>query len=75
MRFLFWNLAKNCLRESVTHIVAEHDIDVVILNSAAAIWTVDSKSTLLDCAARAAEAIDSGAAQDLLARLIEVSNR
>ena len=42
MRFLFWNLAKNCLRESVTHIVAAHDIDVVVLAEAG-----DSRSEML----------------------------
>ncbi len=48
--------------------------DVVVANTAAALWTVGSTESLRDCAARAAEALDSGAAADLLARLAERSN-
>ena len=49
--------------------------DVVVANAAAALWTVCKSQSLLDCAARAAEALDSGATADLLARLVERSNR
>ena len=46
---------------------------ITILNAAAAIWMVDPQSSLKDCAARAAESLDSGAADRLLAGWIEVS--
>ncbi|MDX1946957.1 MAG: anthranilate phosphoribosyltransferase [Pirellulaceae bacterium] len=42
--------------------------DVVVLNAAAAIWTATGNLSPRDCAARAAQAIDSGAAANLLAR-------
>jgi len=45
--------------------------DVVVANAAAALWTVDPNATLQACAQRAAEAIDTGAAAELLARLGE----
>jgi anthranilate phosphoribosyltransferase len=45
--------------------------DIVVANAAAALWTVGRSSSLTECAARAAEAIDTGAARDLLARLAE----
>jgi anthranilate phosphoribosyltransferase len=46
--------------------------DMVVLNAAAALWTAETRleagATLHECAARAAAAIDSGAASDLLER-------
>lgn len=48
--------------------------DVVVANAAAALWTADDSKSLLHCAERAAEAIDSGAADDLLARLAKRTN-
>ena len=47
--------------------------EIVILNAAAALWTIEENTSLRVCAGRAAEAIDSGAARDVLARLGEVS--
>ena len=47
--------------------------DVVVLNAAAAIWTAGKDESPSACARLAAEAIDSGAARDLLGRLCEVS--
>jgi len=47
--------------------------DVVVANAAAALWTAGRHDSLSRCAAVAAEAIDSGAAKDLLARLVERS--
>lgn len=47
--------------------------DIVVLNAAAALWTAERCTQLSDGAARAAEAIDSGAARALLKRLAEVS--
>ncbi len=49
--------------------------DIVVANGAAALWTVRYRDTLLECAAAAAEAIDSGAARDLLANLVVETNR
>ena len=48
--------------------------DVVVLNSAAALWLAGKENAPEKCAALAAQAIDSGAAQDLLARLCEASS-
>lgn len=48
--------------------------DVVVANAAAALWTVDPSTSLLHCAERAVEAIDSGATSELLARLAERTN-
>jgi len=47
--------------------------DIVVLNAAAALWTAGADNAPTACAVRAAEAIDSGAARDLLARLVEAS--
>jgi len=47
--------------------------DIVVANVAAALWTAGRDESLSACAARAAEAIDSGAAQELLTRLAERS--
>jgi anthranilate phosphoribosyltransferase len=43
--------------------------DIVVANAAAALWTIGRSSSLHECVRQAAEAIDSGAAQDLLGRL------
>jgi anthranilate phosphoribosyltransferase len=45
--------------------------DIVVANSAAALWTAGRSDSLAECARRAEEAIDSGAAKDLLSRLVE----
>lgn len=45
--------------------------DVVVANAAAALWTANESVTLLQCVERVTEAIDSGAAAELLARLAE----
>ncbi|GAG15145.1 unnamed protein product, partial [marine sediment metagenome] len=47
--------------------------DIVVANTAAALWTAGRGETLIQCAAAAAEAIDSGAAEALLKRLAERS--
>lgn len=44
--------------------------DIVVANAAAALWTAGHSDSLLECARRAAEAIDSGAAEGLLRRLV-----
>jgi len=43
--------------------------DIVVINAAAALWTAGRDGSPRQCAAMAAEAIDSGAARDLLQRL------
>jgi anthranilate phosphoribosyltransferase len=48
--------------------------DVVVLNAAAALWTAGKAESTTACARLAAEAIDSGAARGLLARLVERTN-
>jgi anthranilate phosphoribosyltransferase len=45
--------------------------DIVVANAAAALWTVGRSDSLPECAHQAAEAIDNGAAGDLLRRLVE----
>jgi anthranilate phosphoribosyltransferase len=47
--------------------------DIVVANAAAALWTADKAASPAAGAALAAEAIDSGAARELLARLIVLS--
>ena len=42
-------------------------------NAAAALWTAEKAASPAACAVLAAEAIDSGAARDLLARLVAAS--
>ena len=49
--------------------------DVVVANAAAALWTVGSDSSLTGCVRLAAEAIDNGAAAELLAKLAELTRR
>ncbi len=48
--------------------------DIVVLNAAAALWVAGRSPSLEVCAATAAEAIDRGEAQRLLARLVETTN-
>jgi anthranilate phosphoribosyltransferase len=45
--------------------------DLVVLNAAAALWVAGQAKTLLEGATLAQNAVDSGAARTLLARLIE----
>jgi anthranilate phosphoribosyltransferase len=45
--------------------------DIVLVNAAAALWTAGRHPSLRECVRLAAEAVDSGAARDLLARLAE----
>jgi len=47
--------------------------DIVVINAAAALWTAGHSDSPRTCAEAAAAAIDSGAAKELLARLVEVS--
>jgi anthranilate phosphoribosyltransferase len=47
--------------------------DIVILNAAAALWTVGVNDSPKICAALAANAIDSGTARGLLEKLVELS--
>jgi anthranilate phosphoribosyltransferase len=49
--------------------------DIVVANAAAALWTAGRSASLPECARRAAEAIDSGAARDLLLKLVEQTSR
>jgi anthranilate phosphoribosyltransferase len=49
--------------------------DVVVANAAAALWTVGRSESPAQCARLAAEAIESGAASGLLAKLVERTNR
>jgi len=46
---------------------------IVVMNAAAALWTVGRDDSLRECAAQAAAAIDSGAAAHVLADLVRVS--
>jgi anthranilate phosphoribosyltransferase len=48
--------------------------DIVLANAAAALWIVHPCTSLADCARRAANAIDSGSAKALLARLAILTN-
>ena len=43
--------------------------DISVLNAAAALWTAGKEESLEKCAGLAADAVDSGAARDLLAQL------
>jgi anthranilate phosphoribosyltransferase len=49
--------------------------DIVVANAAAALWTVGHHDTLAECARRACDTIQSGAAAELLARLVERTRR
>lgn len=48
--------------------------DIVVLNAAAALWTAGKHASPRECAALAAAAIDTGAATELLARLVARTN-
>jgi anthranilate phosphoribosyltransferase len=48
--------------------------DIVVLNAAAGLMTFDESLAPIEAAARAQQAIDSGAARDLLRRLVELSH-
>jgi anthranilate phosphoribosyltransferase len=48
--------------------------DIVIANAAAALWTAGRDSSIGQCANIARETIESGAAHDMLARLVERTN-
>jgi anthranilate phosphoribosyltransferase len=48
--------------------------DIVLLNAAAALWTAELDPSPKTCVARAATAIDSGAAKNLLSRWITLSS-
>jgi anthranilate phosphoribosyltransferase len=48
--------------------------DIVILNAAAALWTAGIDADLKACATRAAEAIDSGAAKEVLEELASMTS-
>jgi anthranilate phosphoribosyltransferase len=45
--------------------------DIVVANAAAALWTAGRNASLVECARQAADAIDSGAAEGILQRLVE----
>ncbi len=47
--------------------------DIVVANTAAALWTAGCDDSLIKCTKKATDAIDSGAAQELLTRLAERS--
>ena len=49
--------------------------NITVLNAAAAIWTAGVERSLTACARRAAAAIDSGAARELLVKLAQRTNR
>ncbi len=48
--------------------------DIVVINAAAALWTAGINESLVECATKTAEAIDSGAAEGLLAKLAQASH-
>lgn len=48
--------------------------DIVVMNAAAALWTAGVDDSLSKCAAKTADAIDCGAAEELLAKLTETSH-
>ncbi|MEX2141011.1 MAG: anthranilate phosphoribosyltransferase [Pirellulales bacterium] len=49
--------------------------DIVVINAAAALWTARKADSPMQCAELAQSAIESGAARELLARLVEGTNR
>jgi anthranilate phosphoribosyltransferase len=49
--------------------------DIVAMNAAAALWIAGQAGSLAEAAARAAQALDTGAAASLLQRLAERSHR
>ncbi|MEZ6120909.1 MAG: anthranilate phosphoribosyltransferase [Pirellulaceae bacterium] len=48
--------------------------DIVVLNSAAALWTAGAATSTVACAERAAEALDSGLAKKTLEDLVKMSH-
>jgi len=48
--------------------------DIVVANAAAALWLAGRGATVAECVPLATEALESGAAADLLARLVERTN-
>jgi anthranilate phosphoribosyltransferase len=48
--------------------------DIVVINAAAALWTVGQSDSPRDCAALAADAIDSGRAANVLSELVALTN-
>ncbi len=48
--------------------------DIVLANAAAALWVAGKASSLVDGLQQARQAIDSGAARELLARLVKMTN-
>ncbi len=48
--------------------------DIVVINAAAALWTAGINESLVECATKTAEAIDSGAAEGLLAKLAQANH-
>ncbi len=49
--------------------------DIVVANAAAALWTAEKAASPAACTVLAAEAVDSGAARELLSRLAVLSGR
>ncbi len=49
--------------------------DIVVANAAAALWAAGRSGELKACAKHSAQAIDSGAARSLLAKLVEHTSR
>jgi anthranilate phosphoribosyltransferase len=49
--------------------------DIVVINAAAALWTAQKATSPMQCAELAEWAIESGAARELLGRLVERTNR
>ena len=48
--------------------------DITVINAAAALWVAGKAENPRQCAQLAAEAVDSGAAANLLQRLVELTN-
>jgi len=48
--------------------------DIVVANAAAGLWTAGKSASLTDCVTLVTQAIDSGAARELLARLVQLTN-
>jgi anthranilate phosphoribosyltransferase len=61
--------------EQVLHGQQGPAFDIVVINSAAALWTARKADSPMQCAELAQWAIESGAARELLAKLVERTNR
>jgi anthranilate phosphoribosyltransferase len=61
--------------EQVLHCKQGPAFDIVVINAAAALWTARKADSPMQCAELAQWAIESGAARELLAKLVERSNR